>query len=94
MSNVQFYATKSKDGSPRHVLVATGDVENGKVAVELVGFHPAVEGTARRGKKPNLAEPVPVDELLALDAADVPEELKQKALSQLAPAAGEDSEAN
>ena len=86
MSNVKFYATKSKDGSPRHIAVATSDVTEGKVALELLGFHPSVEGTARRGKKPDFTDPVSVSELLEVSTSDVPAELQQKALAALAPA--------
>lgn len=86
MSEVKFYALKGKDGGPRHLAVATSDVTEGKVALELLGFHPSVEGTARRGKKPDLTDPVSVTDLLEVATSDVPEDLQQKALAALAPA--------
>lgn len=86
MSEVKFYALKGKDGGPRHLAVATSDVTEGKVALELLGFHPSVEGTARRGKKPDLSDPVSVSDLLEVETSDVPADLQQKALAALAPA--------
>lgn len=101
MSNVKFYATKGKNGNPRHLLVATGEEENGRVPVERVGFHPDVQGINRRGKRPNFVEPVEVSALLEVALDDVPEDVRQKVMEQFAPApgdvaeaAGDDSEAN
>lgn len=89
MSNVKFFALKGKDGGPRHLAVATSDVTEGKVALELLGFHPSVEGTARRGKKPDLTDPMSVSDLIEVESADVPEDLRAKALTALAPASSE-----
>lgn len=86
-AQVKFYATKGKDGNPRFLCVATTDVADGKVELELLGFHPSVAGTSRRGRKPNLDEAVSLDSLIPMEAEDVPEDLQQKAMRVLAPAA-------
>lgn len=51
----RFYYTKTDKGAPRHVVeVLDEGGEDGTVSVRLVGFHPTVEGTAKRGRKPAL----------------------------------------
>lgn len=55
----------------RHVVVATGDVVDGRVPVRWVGLNPSVSGTSKRGRRPRYADPVSTDELTEITDADV-----------------------
>ena len=55
----------------RHVVAATGDEVDGRVAVRWVGLNPSVAGTSKRGRHPKYAEPVAVGELTEITDASV-----------------------
>jgi len=67
----------------RHVVAATGDVVDGRVAVRWVGLNPAVAGTSKRGRRPTYANPVSTDELTEVTDATV--------IASFAAPAGDDS---
>lgn len=67
----------------RHVVAATGEEQDGRMPVRWVGLKPTVEGTAKRGRRPLYAEPVPMDELTEITDQDV--------ISQFATPASDDS---
>lgn len=52
----------------RYVVVAIGEESNGRMPVRLVGLHSGLTGTARRGRPPKYAKPVPVSELVETHA--------------------------
>lgn len=75
-TNMKLYYVVDKNNNPRHVVVATGDLDSKKaVPVARVGLHPSVEGKARRGAPPKFAKPVPLSELHEMTLEEVPEAL-------------------
>lgn len=67
----------------RHVVVATGEEQDGRVPVRWVGLNPSVAGTARRGARPKYAEPISAEELTEITDTAV--------ISQFAAPASDDS---
>ena len=68
---------RDKNGSPHHLVVATGTEENGKVQVARVGFH--ASAAVKRGRPPKFAKPVEVTSLQAVADEEVTDEMRTTA---------------
>lgn len=75
--SLKFYFTKDKNGSPHHLVVATGTEEDGKVQVARVGFH--ADAAVKRGRPPKFAKPVEVSSLQVMADDDVTDEMRSTA---------------